>query len=73
MATTGTRDVLSLVRGLPPDTIRALLDELMRISEDPHCAEAQADGTPCTAADTDCARCKRFHEVLARIREGLGR
>ncbi len=63
--------LLEAVKDLPPARLRRLLDELVKLTAEPRCAEAQADGVPCPTAHNSCEQCAQFAEVLNRVRERL--
>jgi len=58
------------LRELPEGRLRvellSLLDELLAVARDPHCAETQADGVPCACLGVACDECQR---VVSRLRQ----
>jgi hypothetical protein len=48
-------------------------EELLTLAAEPRCAEAQADGTPCLAASSDCEDCGRALAWLSRLRAEIAR
>ncbi|MGE5234950.1 MAG: hypothetical protein ACM3O7_01225 [Acidobacteriota bacterium] len=69
------RRIISALRDLPAGQPRELLDEvlerLVEFVRDPHCAELQADGAPCTSPASDCEQCARLKEILSGLRSRL--
>ena len=69
------RRIIDALRDLPPGQARDLLDEildqLVTFAQDPHCAEMQADGVPCTSPSSDCEQCARLKEILAGVRRAF--
>ena len=60
--------VLEAIRDMPLDRLQVLLEELASIAGEPRCAEAQADGVPCTSPRRDCASCSAYDAFLANVR-----
>jgi hypothetical protein len=58
------------LREVPEGRLRVellrLLDELLDVARDPHCAEMQADGVPCACLGVACDECQR---VVSRLRQ----
>ena len=48
-----------------------LLRDIVAFVAQPGCAEAQADGVPCSTASSDCAQCRRVEDCLALLHETL--
>lgn len=69
------RDVVSAIRDVPEGQSRELLvevlDRLIELVRDPHCAELQADGAPCATPVSDCGQCLRLKDILAALRRDL--
>ncbi|MFZ5788539.1 MAG: hypothetical protein ACOY3Y_19050 [Acidobacteriota bacterium] len=69
------RDVVSAIRDVPEGQPRELLVEvlnkLIEVVRDPHCAELQADGAPCATPAGDCEQCLKLKEILASLRRDL--
>ncbi len=72
---TKERRIIDALRDLPPGQARDLLDEILdqvvTFVQDPHCAEMQADGVPCTSPSSDCEQCARLKEILAGVRRAF--
>jgi hypothetical protein len=60
--------VLEAIKDLPLERLQVLLEELANIAGEPRCAEAQADGVPCTSPRRDCAQCSAYDAFLANVR-----
>jgi hypothetical protein len=64
--------LLWALREMPPGELRerfvALIADMACAVVHPHCPEAQADGVPCSAAATQCERCRRATPLLNRLR-----
>jgi hypothetical protein len=59
--------------GQPRELLGQVLTALCELVREPHCAQVQADGVPCTTPTSDCAECLRLKEVLADLRRDLTR
>jgi hypothetical protein len=67
-----------LIRGLRDiadsrlkNRILAVMDDLVRLGQEPRCADAQADGVPCGCGQTQCETCNRvFERVDALVERG---
>jgi hypothetical protein len=68
------RLVLAL-RDIPESPLRRrfgeLVTELVEFVSHPTCAEMQADGAPCTSAQTSCDECRKVSELLDGLRRRL--
>jgi hypothetical protein len=42
--------------------ILSVMDDLVRLGQEPGCTDAQADGVPCGCAQSDCETCNRVFE-----------
>ena len=51
--------VVAVLRALPVERLRALMETVDELVGSPTCPEAQADGVPCPSAANNCARCAR--------------
>jgi len=64
------RRLVWALRQVPEGRLRvellSLLDELLDVARDPHCAETQADGVPCACLGVACDECQR---ALSRLRQ----
>ena len=67
------RDLIHSLRAIPDSALKrrilGAVDDLVRLGEEPRCAEAQADGVPCGCSRSDCATCNRVTERLTAIVE----
>jgi hypothetical protein len=63
------------MRAIPPSRLRDLLatlvTELADFVAEPSCAEMQADGAPCAAADAACDECRKLTSILEGLRSRL--
>jgi len=68
------RLVLAL-REIPESPLRRrfgeFVAELVEFVSHPTCAEMQADGAPCTSAQTSCEECRKVSELLDGLRHRL--
>jgi hypothetical protein len=69
--TRSSEAVLDAIRALPAEQLHVLLDRLLEVACEPRCAEAQADGVPCSTAGGSCETCARFVAFVASIRDGV--
>jgi hypothetical protein len=68
----------ALIRGLRDiadsrlkNRILSVMDDLVRIGQEPRCTDAQADGVPCGCAQSDCETCNSvFERVDALVQPG---
>jgi hypothetical protein len=67
--------LLLAMRAIPPSRLRdlltALVTELADFVAEPSCAEMQADGAPCAAADAACDECRKLTSILEGLRSRL--
>ena len=63
-----------LIRGLRDiadsrlkNRILAVMDDLVRLGQEPRCADAQADGVPCGCGQVQCETCSRVFERVSEI------
>jgi Fe-S-cluster-containing dehydrogenase component len=47
--------------------IVGLVDDIVRLGQEPRCVEAQADGVPCACANSSCETCLEVFQRLAAI------
>jgi hypothetical protein len=68
------RLILTL-REVPQSPLRnlytTLVSELTDFVAHPQCAEMQADGAPCTSAETSCDECRKLESLLEGLRTRL--
>ena len=69
------RRLVLALRAIPESPLRerllALLGELVDFVAAPCCAEAQADGAPCSSAQAACDQCRKLVELLEGLRGRL--
>ena len=53
--------------------VAAVLRQVLELAQEPRCSEAQADGVPCSSAESDCHDCQNVALRLSRVRAALGR
>jgi hypothetical protein len=61
------------LREVPPSPLRdgllAAIGALVDFARDPGCPELQADGVPCTDAQSACDRCQKVTSVFEAVRQ----
>jgi len=69
--TSRERDLIEGLRAIPESALRrrivALVDDIVRLGQEPRCVEAQADGVPCACADSSCESCIEVFQRLSDI------
>ena len=65
------RELIEGLRLIPESALKrkivGLMDDIVRLGQEPRCVEAQADGVPCACASTNCDTCIEVFERLADI------
>lgn len=68
-------DLVWALREVPAGQLRSstlrLLREIVDFAGHPSCAEAQADGVPCTTVARDCTQCQKVDALLDLLHESL--
>ena len=59
--------VVALLRTLPVERLRELMEALDELVGSPACPEAQADGVPCPSAVNDCEQCLRARTAFEAL------
>lgn len=69
--TSPERDLIYGLRAIPDSVLKrrilSLVDDIVRLGQEPRCVEAQADGVPCACADSNCETCIGVFERLSEI------
>jgi hypothetical protein len=69
------RKLVLALRAVPASPLRertlALVSELADFVSAPSCAELQADGAPCTAAQASCDECRKVAALIEGLRSRL--
>jgi hypothetical protein len=64
----GERELVLALRAVPESPLRqrvmAFVAELCGFAAEPCCAEMQADGVPCTAAQASCDACRKVTALI---------
>jgi hypothetical protein len=67
--------LVEALRSIPPSPLREKLtcfvSELADFVAAPSCAEMQADGAPCTSAQSSCDECRKMTALLDGLRSRL--
>ena len=65
------RELIEGLRAIPESALKrkilGLVDDIVRLGQEPKCFEAQADGVPCACSDSSCETCIGVFERLAEI------
>ena len=65
------RQLIEGLRGIPESALKrkivGLMDDIVRLGQEPRCVEAQADGVPCACASSSCDTCIEVFQRLAEI------
>ena len=65
------RELIEGLRAIPETALKrkivGLVDDIVRLGQEPRCVEAQADGVPCACADSSCETCIEVFQRLADI------
>jgi hypothetical protein len=64
-------DLREVPSGPRKAALMQLLRDIVSFVADPGCAEAQADGVPCSSVSSECAQCRRVDACLALLHETL--
>jgi hypothetical protein len=69
--TSRERDLIEGIRAIPESALKRrivlLVDDIVRLGQEPKCVEAQADGVPCACVNSSCEACIGVFERLAEI------
>jgi hypothetical protein len=67
--------LIHALRAIPESPVKSrileIVNELVRIGEDPRCAEAQADGFPCACSSSQCELCNGVFQRLDAVSDSL--
>jgi hypothetical protein len=71
--TTREHDLIRGLREIADSSLKsrilAVMDDLVRLGQEPHCADAQADGVPCGCAQSQCETCNSVFEEMDALVE----
>jgi hypothetical protein len=69
--TASERELIYGLRAIPESALKrrivTLVDDIVRLGQEPSCAEAQADGVPCACSDSNCETCIGVFNRLSEI------
>jgi hypothetical protein len=64
--TTREHDLIRGLRDIADSRLKSriltVIDDLVRLGQEPRCADAQADGVPCGCGQSQCETCSRVFE-----------
>jgi len=65
------RELIEGLRAIPESALKrkivSLVDDIVRLGQEPKCVESQADGVPCACVKSSCETCIGVFERLAEI------